>query len=532
MMRLSYSHVFLGVLLSAAAVVHAAEDPGNPIGRFDVSRFEVEGNTLLQPEAMRALLAPYAGKGRDFGHVQRALEALEAAYHQRGYKLVQVVLPEQELNQGVVRLRVVETRIGSVTVQGNRFFNAANVRRSLPGLREGEVPAIDDISSSLRMANESPARKTTLNLQGGGQEGVVDAVLKVQDEKPWSIGMNLDNAGQPATGRTNLGVLFQHANVAGLDHVLSLQYQTTVEEPNRVGVYGVGYHIPLYGLGDSIDLFGSYSDVDSGTVSAGLVNLNISGRGTVLGARYNQTLARRGEYDAKLIYGIDYKAYQSDVQIPGVPLQLGNDVTVRPLSLTYAGTWAPGASVLNYYVSAIHNLPGGENGGARDFNLARLGATASYKMVRFGASLSQAFANDWQMRLMFNGQRTPDPLVPGEQFGAGGASSVRGFHEREVINDSGYYGSAEIYTPNLCSGLPWGGAQCRALGFIDGARLARNRPLPGEQARDSISSVGLGLRILLQKQLAMQLDFGHAMEGGATTSSSDNRLHFKMNLSY
>lgn len=531
-MKSPSSCLILGAILSAVTVAHAADAGDNPIGRFEITRFEVEGNTLLSPEAMRALLAPYAGKSRDFGHVQRALEALETAYHQRGYKLVQVVLPEQELNQGVVRLRVVETRIGAVKVQGNQFFDAANIRRSLPGLREGEVPAIDDVSASLRMANESPVKKTTLNLQSGEQEGVVDAVLKVQDEKPWTIGMNVDNAGQPATGAHNVGVSFQHANVWGLDHILSLQYQTTLEDPNKVGVYGVGYHIPLYGLGDSIDLFGSYSDVDAGTVLTALGNMNISGRGTVLGARYNQTLARRGEYDAKLIYGIDYKAYQSNAQIPGVSVQLGRDVTVRPLSLTYTGSWTPSSSQVNYYMSAIYNLAGGENGSSSDFSQVRAGATAWYKMLRFGASFSQALANDWQVRLMLNGQYTADALVPGEQFGAGGASSVRGYREREIANDKGFYASAEIYTPNLCARLPWDGAQCRALAFIDGAKLASSKPLANAQARNDISSVGVGMRITLQKNLAMQLDLGHAMASAGATSSDDNRLHFKMSLAY
>ena len=46
------------------------------------------------------------------------LEALEAAYRERGYNVVTVELPEQELNGGVVQLRVVETRIGRVSVKG------------------------------------------------------------------------------------------------------------------------------------------------------------------------------------------------------------------------------------------------------------------------------------------------------------------------------------------------------------------------------------------------------------------------------
>jgi hemolysin activation/secretion protein len=72
--------------------------------------------------------------------VQRALEALEAAYRERGFNVVTVELPEQELNGGVVQLRVVETKIGRVSVKNNQYFDEANIRRSLPALQEGSRP--------------------------------------------------------------------------------------------------------------------------------------------------------------------------------------------------------------------------------------------------------------------------------------------------------------------------------------------------------------------------------------------------------
>lgn len=530
-MTLLRSRLAVALALALATLSHAAAQENDPIGRFDIARFSVEGNSLLAPAVLDALLAPHAGMRRDFGDVQRALEALEAAYHQRGYKLVTVVLPEQELNEGVVRLQVLETRIGSVKVQGNRHFDTENVRRSLPALREGDAPLLDDISASLRLANENPAKQTRLQLRSGAREGEVNATLAVEDEKPWSVGLTLDNSGSKATGDHNIGLLYRHANVGGRDHVLSLQYQTTVEKPSRVAVYGVGYHIPLYTLGDSIDLYATHSDVDSGTVSAGILDLRISGKGTVLGARYNQTLLRTENHQSRLIYGIDHKAYRSDVRIQGFAAQLGSDVTVRPLSLMYAGTWTPRSTMLSYYVVGVHNLSGGENGGRADFAAARFNAPASWKALRYGASLSHAYASGWQVRLHVGGQYSPDALVPGEQFGAGGAS-VRAYNEREVSADSGYTGGVELYTPNLCASLSWENAQCRVLGFIEGARLSRNDPLPGEFSRASIGSIGLGWRLSLPRHLSLQLDLGHALASTGTTASGDNRLHFKMNLSY
>jgi hemolysin activation/secretion protein len=62
--------------------------------------------------------------------------------------------------------------------------------------------------------------------------------------------LNVDNTGAAQTGKTHVGVVLQHANLWGLDHVASLQYTSSLEKPDKVGVYGAGYHLPLYALGD------------------------------------------------------------------------------------------------------------------------------------------------------------------------------------------------------------------------------------------------------------------------------------------
>ena len=48
---------------------------------------------------------------------------------------------------------------------------------------------------------------------------------------------------------------------------------------------------------------------------------------------------------------------------------------------------------------------------------------------------------------------SPDLLISGEQFGLGGAHSIRGFEERELSADKGIQASLEIYA------LPLAGAQ-------------------------------------------------------------------------
>jgi hemolysin activation/secretion protein len=526
-MKRQLARLFAGSLLAVAVSTAWSAEPDDGVVRFEITRFTVIGNSLLPQAEIDSALAPFAGQRRDFGDVQRALEALEAMYHARGYNIVTVELPEQELDKGVVQLKVVETKIGRIKVSGNQYFDEANIRHALPHLQEGQTPDLKKVSAGLRLANDSPARKIALKLQSSEQDGEVDAALDVVDENPWKAMLNVDNTGTDSTGKTHVGVVLQHANLWGLDHVASLQYTTTAEKPGKVKVYGLGYHIPLYSLGDAVDLFASYSNVDSGVVTAGVLSLAVSGKGAVYGARYTHNLPKRGDLDSRLVYGVDYKAFKNNVLYLGT--QLGNDVTVHPLSVNYVANWASQGTDLGGSATLVHNIPGGDKGGAEDFNRARTGAKARYTALRLSGSYGRSLASDWQLRAIVNAQLTADALIPGEQFGGGGAGSVRGFAEREISNDSGVGANLEAYTPDLCNSDRW---QCRVLGFYDMAYVKRNHALPAELTSTTIGSTGLGLRVLMGNSLNLQLDYGHVVQAGATGRNGANRLHVRLGLAY
>lgn len=542
------------LLFSGAQSAHAQAQPAAapapvqaaPVAdpRFDISKFTVRGATLITAEGITLLLAPYIGKSKDFGDVQKALEALEKAYTGKGYSAVQVILPEQQIEDGEVEFDVVEAKIGKVVVEGNRYFDQANIRASLPRVREGEPPNILQISDNLRVANENPAKQTTVLLRSGAEEGQVDAVVRVADERPNKVSVTLDNTGTQQTGIFRLGVGYQNSNLWNRDHVLSAQYVTAPNDDditNRLGLYpskhvlivGGQYRIPLYRQGDTLDFSAGYSNVDSGVVA----NLfNISGSGTLFGARYNQNLDKIGDLEHKLGYGLDWRAYQSVVRQIGVAgAGLVPDVTVHPISLTYAGTYRKAESDSNFFVSVNQNLPGGNDAGTGAFQgnphvaparpPAREGANPRYFLTRWGFNHNRALPRDWQFRWGMSGQMTRDTLISGEQFGVGGADSVRGFLEREIINDNGYRGTLEFYTPDFGKVAPVAGARVRALVFYDWGALKRIRPSPIEMHGQHVASAGVGVRFSRGANLSLRLDAATVIDRGGVQGSGEIRVH-------
>jgi len=504
--------------------------------RFDVERYRVEGNTLLAQEEVERIVAPFTGKGRDFGDVQRALEALQEAYRARGYSAVQVYLPEQELARGEVQLRVIEARVSKLEVTGNKFFDEANIRRSLPALTVGSTPNANVVAKNLKLANENPAKQTNVVLRAGAKEGEVEARVDVVDEDPSKWFVTLDNTGTQQTGYHRAGVGYQNANLASRDHAITLQYVTSVEKPSQVGIYSVGYHLPLYEYGASMDFVAGYSDVDAGTTQSPSGALSFSGRGGVVGARYNWHLAHFAGYDHKVVFGLDHRMYRNTCAIGAFGSAgcgaAAATFNLTPASAAYAGTYTYPTGRLAFYASAYANLGGGSKGDTAALSAARANADAHYWLARAGLDWGQALPGDWQLRARLDLQHTGEVLVPPEQFGIGGINSVRGFLERERADDRGHSGSLEVYTPELAPMVGLKDWNLRMLAFYDFGRVSRIDPLPGEQHKDGIASAGIGVRLALPKRFSLRFDVANIVDPGGTRERNHTRFSFASVLSF
>ena len=501
-----------------------------------VRAFRVEGNSLLDPALLQTTLQAWLGQ-RTLADLRDAAQAVQALYGRAGYGAVLAYLPPQPVADGTVLIQVVEGRLARVTVQGAQRLTPERVRAALPTLVEGVTPRVRRIDAELQLANENPGRTMGVLLGPGAAPGEVEATVKV-DELPaqrWSLA--LDNSGNPRTGDYRLSLAWQHADLSDHDDVLSLQLQVSPTEWHAVQVLSAGYRLPLVRSLAALDLFAAYSDVDGGIQSTPAGGLRFAGKGRIAGARATAYLPRWGEFDQRLTGGLESRAYLNDCQVSGLPSgscgAAGQSVALQPLTLDYAAQTG-GAAPASYTLALAHNLAlGGPHGGAADFEAVRPGATRHYTVWRAGGQFGMPVAEDWLLAGRVSAQHSGDLLVPGEQFGVGGASSVRGYLERELSGDFGFAAGFELATPQLGAAVADPGVDLRALVFVDGGQVALHGDatcLAG-QARCSLSSWGLGAR-LGWRRLQLRLFVAQARQDAATTRRGDWRSHFALNASF
>jgi len=498
--------------------VAAADEAGQETLRFAITRYAVEGATLLTPAEIEAAVAPFIGTDKDFSDVQSALEVIEALYAERGYSAVHVLLPEQEMEAGTVRFQVIEGHYGKVTVKNNRFFSEANLLNAIPSVRSGGVPKSKQVARELRLANENPARQLNVVLKGGERDDELDASLQVSDSKFSQWTLTADNSGTVETGRSRISLAYRHANLFDADQVAQVQAQISPEHTDRSQVVGGSYRIPLYGLGHSVEFFGSYSNINA--VVGGLSNFQ--GGGLMFSTRYNVPLERRGTFDPRVSFGLDWRRFDKIELTSPPPTTLFGEIVVTPLSAAYATQGRLGKGDVALNTSLTVNVPVAGSGKSADFAAYDRINTAApephYKVLRFGASYFLPLAADWQWRTAFSGQWSNDRLIQGEQIRLGGADGVRGFSEGSETGERGGKFNLELYAP------AWnmGGLGTRGLLFADAGRV---QPETGDST--GIASLGLGLRASYSGSLALRFDAGRIINEGTDPKQQqgDWRLH-------
>jgi len=528
--------------LAALALLHAAAASASAdTVVVRAPGFEVSGNTLLPAEAIQARLAEYrnepGGTPTGLPRLKAAAVAVQELYRRAGYGGVVAFLPEQTLaGDGVVRIRVVEGRLAHIDISGNEHFSDAAILASLPSLQTGQTPRVREIDEQIQMANESPVRTVQVLLQPGEEPGAIDAKLTVAERPTRRFNLRLDNTGNSSTGRWRGALGWMDGDFLGRDQVLGLDLQFAPEHPSNLVVASASYHVPFYTRLMALDAYAAWYDVTAGTTATAAGDLDFAGRGHILGLRLSHYLPRLGNIDQRLIYGLEDRVYDNRCSIAGLPQgacgSAGAGVQVQPLTLQYIGQSAD-RIVQNWGLGLSANLAlAGSQTDAASIEAVRAGARLHYGILRAHYNGTLAFTNETgheslgSLSFRAVAQFSPDALIPGEQFGLGGAQNVRGYVEREVSGDRGVQASLEYL-----SAAPSSLQDLRGVVFADGGWTQNRMGTPCAPGRTicQLESVGAGLRFAY-KDLQVRLDWGHALRAGSVTRRNDDRLHFSLSL--
>lgn len=506
-------------------VMPAQSMEGPPALQFDVVRYEVTGANPLRPEVISKVLKPFLGRHHGLDGLSAAVDELERKLKKEGYSFHRVILQPQSLAQGIVKLKVIEFPLGKLTVKGQKYFSESNIRRSLPMLVEGEAPNTRLLNQSLMVANDHPDKSLQMIFKEGEKPGTIDIGLNVADKSPHTSYVLLNNTGTSETGDYRLGLGYQYSNLFDKDHIASINYSTSIEESDNVSQWVLSYSMPFYTNGDQLAVYYSDSEVKT-TESLGSIDLDITGAGTVLGARYMYSFKKVKGFRQKLFFGLDQKKFDN-VILAGVVEAAGtNKLESGPISVEYEVSKSQSKTPFIFAISYYYNLIDDQDAYDKEIRQpSNVAPDTGWSLIRYRGQYDLPISS-WLLRFRLNGQVASEPLISGEQFGIGGVQSVRGYDERVVLGDKGYSLNLEWWNTTDQQKLRW-------LVFYDLGEASYEESLCDTcEDKQSVSSFGLGMRWSWKRYFNLSADLAQVQEDFDETKSGDTKLHVSMTYQF
>ena len=480
-----------------------------PILRVFAKKIHVMGSTVLSPQELDRLVAPYENRLVTTEDLEELRRQITLAYINKGYPNSGAVIPDQAVADGTIILQVIEGRLSEVRVQGTKWFRPSYFRDRIE-LTAGPPFNMNPLRDRLQvLLQDDRVERLNAELKPGAVPGEAILDVAVEETNPFRAFVEYNNYLNPTVGENQLRGTIAHRNLTGHGDVLSASFGASAQaSPYKVGVFpnfDASYAIPLNKYDTT--LFAGYRLFNFEVVEDPFRPLDIKSDTQIFTLSLRQPVYRTlndevavaivGEYEqnANTLLGapFDFVAGMQNGFGNVAALRFIQEWTHRTLLSVFSvrSRFSTGLDVLG---ATVNGLPGAADG-------------------QFFSWLGQA---EWLKRFestriellnFMNIQLANDRLFPLEQMAIGGRYSVRGYREVTLLRDNGFIYQFETRFPVWSSneGFPY----VQFCPFADVGQSWSAKGLSGSP--QTLASIGAGLRFNIATMANLNVYWGRSV---------------------
>lgn len=494
--------------------------------RFVLQNVAFDGATVYSQDDLRPLWADLAGQEVSLMEIYDVARAATVKYRTDGYILSQVIVPPQDVEAGMVTLRVIEGFIDQVTVEGKIAGRSDILRAYGDKIRASRPLLASDLERYLLLAGDL-AGVTARGVLTPSPDVPGASNLAIVVEHDYAEGFaRADNRGSRfigpwlfVLGGSANSVIGQYEKITLIGATAfepeELQYaELSVEAP--VDYEGTVVRFAVSGTGSHPGHTLETADIDSDSYT---VSLEVS----------HPFIRTREE---NLSAGLVFELREVDTKAGGDKIVEDSLRVLRAFGTwdfvdTFLGSGFPGVNLLSGELSQGLDIFGatdkGDNLASRDE-----GDGEFTKFVGTISRLQGLGVPGLNLYASATGQVSSDPLLSSEEFGVGGAQFGRGYDPSEITGDHGYATTVELQYGNPVENVDFlQGYQIYA--FWDyGEVFNDNAPGTNDDAI-SLMSAGGGIRINFIDQLSGNFEVAqqlHHVSDSSTDGDLDTRFLF------
>jgi len=443
----------------------------------------VEGVTVYQPLDFLPIYQAYLGRPITVEILTMIAEAITRRYQDDGYFLSSTFLPAQDIEFGIVRIRVIEGYIASWRSPDSETSSDPLITRVLqpvlmlrPARKADLVSALTSIASVPGLSVQSRVRAIP------GEIGAYELLLSVE-KRHLGVTVSVDNRGSDYIGPTQGVIALQAFDMTSHHESYQLKF-ATVTEVTELNYWDLSTEWLLRDDGIRLHASGTHTSTYPGgsleSLDAHIVN-NRYRMGFIYHLSRTATLERN--------IGTYIDRYNSRTALAGVP-RLQDVLTVVTINFLQIGVDRRGATQ-SVGASVMQGLAVGDSR-VVDFQLGNGVGVPDFTKVNASYGGTFPVGGYWSVSVLLDGQYAGNSLPSSERYSIGGAQIGRAYDPSEITGDHGLAGLVELQRRDVFSVR---NSHSNLFGFYDLGAVwqIEHETVP---ARASLASAGFGLRLI------------------------------------
>ena len=419
-----------------------------------VKKFRFVGNHVFPSSTLAGVVEKYADREINADDLEQARQELTLFYVTRGYVNSGATLPDQDGKDGVITFQLVEGRLTGIRLKGNFWFRPWWLRNEIRR-GAGRPLNFNKLKETLQLLRQNPTiSQINAELQPGGVPGESILDVTIKDNQPFRFGLELNNKRPPSDGAEILNAHFTDLNVTGHNDVFDVVYgianskgASTFQDFDFSGLDNVAgsYTFPVTPWATTLEAHASRSNTS--ILEQPFTTLNIHSKLEQYGGILRQPLYRTPTNEIAISITAEKRRDETFLLgqrfslSPGAVGGVTNDFVLR-IAQEFVNRSQVHVlalrSTFNIGLDAFDATDSGMKPNSRFFYW--LGQTQYVRRL---------WNTDNLLVARLNAQISADPLFSLEQFVLGGADSVRGYRENQILRDNGVFGSVEVRVPVL-----------------------------------------------------------------------------------
>lgn len=387
----------------------------------------------LSEQDLKAIVKPYLGQSISFADLQKIVDGINQLYRSKGIYTATALLPQQQIEDGVVSVRLVEGKLGKIQVQGNDYTSDEYVLKWLEDQKNNTNVDVRYLEQDIQIYNRVNDQRLQASLKAGESFGQTDIVIDVSEPARNTFQLFADNYGYESSGEEEIGLLYQRQKTF-IDGDRSVFY---TNQAKGSASYSVSYNAPIKDSRFRVGVSTSYSETE--VVEGDFAQVDVDGDSIRFAVESSYLAYSAERFWVSLI--ADAGQTWSTTEVEGVELSKYElfQTQFGP-QLTWFGR--------GFQISARQTVVWVENQDelldkADQFTVLKGNLTAIARP--FPVNFYGLIQSDWQFA-------DRDGLSGASSYSLGGPASIRGYDPGFVSGDDGYYIETELHYDALTLG--------------------------------------------------------------------------------